>query len=166
MTDSSSLRDIPATADVYDEHEELAQVCDIQFRQFGALSSFSGVVSTVDCYRDHAMLETALTTQGSGQVLVVDGHGSLHCALMGDRIAGLAAANGWSGIVINGAIRDSIALRGIPIGIKALGSNPRKSTETGAGSRSVTLFFGGATFTPGDMLYSDMDGIVIISLTK
>jgi len=102
-----------------------------------------------------------LSQPGAGQVLVVDGGGSLHCALVGDVIAGLAAANGWSGLVVHGAIRDSGAMAALAIGIKALGTNPRKSGKAGSGEREVTVEFGGVAFRPGHYLYSDEDGIVV-----
>lgn len=103
-----------------------------------------------------------LSGPGHGRVLVVDGGGSVHCALMGDVIAGLAVDNGWAGVVINGAVRDVAALRTLDLGVKALGSNPRKSTKTGAGERDVPVTFGGCTFTPGAELHSDDDGIVVL----
>jgi len=96
-------------------------------------------------------------------VLVIDGGGSLHTALVGDLIAELARSNSWTGLVINGAVRDAAALRGMDIGIKALGSNPRKSTKTGAGERNVEVSLGGVTFVPGEIAYSDDDGIVVVA---
>jgi regulator of ribonuclease activity A len=95
-------------------------------------------------------------------VLVVDGGGSLHTALMGDLIAGLAVASGWSGAIINGAVRDVATLRTLELGIKALGSNPRKSAKSGAGERDIPVTFGGVTFGPGDEVFSDDDGIVVL----
>ena len=86
----------------------------------------------------------------------------LHTALVGDVIAELARSNGWAGLVINGAVRDAAALRGIDIGIKALGTNPRKSAKTGAGERDVEVTLGGVTFVPGEIAYSDDDGIVVV----
>lgn len=94
---------------------------------------------------------------------MVDGDGSLHTALVGDLIAELGRSNGWVGLIVNGAVRDSAVLRGIDIGIKALGTNPRKSTKTGAGQRDVEITLGGVTFTPGDIAYSDDDGIVVVT---
>jgi regulator of ribonuclease activity A len=96
-------------------------------------------------------------------VLVIDGAGSLHTALVGDVIAQLAHDNGWAGLVVHGAVRDAAALRDIDIGIKALGTNPRKSSKTGAGERDVAVSLGGVTFVPGDLAYSDEDGIVVVS---
>jgi regulator of ribonuclease activity A len=104
-----------------------------------------------------------LSTPGEGGVLVIDGAGSLHTALVGDVIAELAHSNRWSGLVVHGAIRDAAALGGIDLGIKALGTNPRKSSKTGAGERDVAVSFGGVTFVPGDIAYSDDDGIVVVA---
>ncbi|MEU4563412.1 ribonuclease E activity regulator RraA [Actinoplanes sp. NPDC023936] len=152
-----------STADLYDEHGDRLQSCDTQLRQYGAVAAFAGAAVTVSCFQDNALLKSVLGEPGAGRVLVVDGGGSLHTALMGDLIAGLAVENGWAGVIINGAVRDVAALRELPIGIKALGSNPRKSTKTGAGERDVVVEFGGCLFTPGARVVSDDDGIVVLS---
>lgn len=153
----------PGTADLYDEHGDALQSCDLQFRQFGGRVRFSGRAVTVCCHEDNALLKSVLSEPGEGRVLVIDGGGSLHTALMGDLIAGLAVENGWSGAIINGAVRDVATLRTLELGIKALGSNPRKSAKTGAGQRDVPVTFGGTTFNPGDDVWSDDDGIVVLS---
>jgi regulator of ribonuclease activity A len=158
--------EVPATADLYDEHGENLQSCDLQMRQYGATKSFGGTISTVRCFDDNVLVKSILGEDGDGRVLVVDGGGSLHTTLMGDMIAEIAVTNRWAGIVINGAVRDVAALAKLPIGIKALGSNPRKSAKTGAGDRQVVVAFGGTTFQPGDTLYSDDDGIVVLPRTS
>ena len=84
-------------------------------------------------------------------------------ALVGDLIAELGRSNGWVGIVVNGAIRDAKTIGGMDIGVKALGTNPRKSTKTGVGERDVPVELGRITFAPGDTLYSDDDGIVLVA---
>ena len=162
MATTSEPTTEPATADLFDEHGDALQSCDLQFRQFGGRSRFSGRIVTVSCHQDNALLKSVLSEAGEGRVLVVDGGGSLHTALMGDIIAGLGVANGWAGAVIHGAVRDVAVLRTLELGIKALGSNPRKSTKTGAGERDVTVSFGGATFTPGALVFSDDDGVVVL----
>ncbi|MEV4079380.1 ribonuclease E activity regulator RraA [Nonomuraea fuscirosea] len=149
------------TADLYDERGEQFDSCDLQLSQYGGRRAFSGTVATVRCHEDNVLLRSALEQPGEGRVLVVDGGGSLHTALMGDVIAGLAVTNGWAGVIINGAVRDVAALRELDLGIKALGSNPRKSAKTGAGERDVPVTFGGATFRPGAELFSDDDGILV-----
>ena len=150
-----------STADLYDEHGEALQSCDLQFRQYGGRAVFTGPAVTVRCHQDNALLKSVLGEPGEGRVLVVDGGGSLHTALMGDLIAGLGVTNGWAGVIINGAVRDVAVLRTLDLGIKALGSNPRKSGKTGAGKRDVPVTFGGITVRGGDMVTSDDDGIVV-----
>ena len=150
------------TADLYDEHGAALGSCDLQLRQFGGHREFSGPAVTVRCHEDNALLKSIVSGPGDGSVLVVDGGGSLHTALMGDMIAQIAVDNGWAGIVIHGAVRDAAVLAGLPIGIKALGSNPRKSTKTGAGEKDVPVTFGGVTFRPGDQLTADDDGVVVL----
>jgi regulator of ribonuclease activity A len=148
------------TADLVDAHEEL-QSCDLQFRSFGKRRRFSGTISTVRCRHDNALVKRVLSQPGAGSVLVIDGDGSMHCALVGDVIAGMAVANGWAGIVVRGAIRDSAAMATLDLGIKALGTNPRKSAKAGEGEIDIPVEFGGVVFTPGDYLYADEDGIVV-----
>ncbi|GAA1299956.1 ribonuclease E activity regulator RraA [Saccharothrix xinjiangensis] len=154
--------DLVATADLYDEHGESVQCCDTQFRQFGGRTAFRGAITTVRCPEDNVLLRSVLAEPGHGRVLVVDAGGSLHRALVGAVVGGIAVDNGWAGIVVNGAVRDVAALRGLDVGVKALGTNPRKCTTTGAGERDVPVSFGGATFVPGGLLHSDEDGIVVL----
>jgi regulator of ribonuclease activity A len=149
------------TADLYDEHGEDLQSVSLQFLSLGGVKAFSGPIRTVRCFEDNALLKATVSTPGNGAVLVVDGQGSLNRALMGDMIARIAADNGWAGVVINGAVRDRSVLAEIPLGVKALGSNPRKSTKTGEGSADVELSFSGVTFMPGETIYCDDDGILV-----
>jgi regulator of ribonuclease activity A len=150
-----------STADLYDEHGEDLQSCSLQLRHHGGRVAFEGVVSTVRCHRDNALVKAALAERGHGKVLVVDGGGSLESALMGDLIAASAVRNGWVGVVIHGAVRDVAAIRDLPLGVLALGSNPRKSAKDGVGERDVTVSFGGVDFVPGEHLWADEDGILV-----
>ena len=151
-----------STADVVDEHGDRAAVCETDLRAFGGVRAFSGVIATVRCFEDNVRLRECVSEPGAGRVLVVDGGGSRRVALLGDVIAGIALDSGWSGIVVNGCVRDAAALRELEIGIRALGSNPRRSGKDGGGEIGVALSFGGVTFVPGDMLHADDDGIVIV----
>ncbi|MBW8481454.1 ribonuclease E activity regulator RraA [Actinomadura parmotrematis] len=150
-----------ATADLIDDFGDELRSCETQFRAYGGRAAFAGPVRTVRCHRDNGLVKKLLNTPGEGHVLVVDGGGSLASALMGDQIAAAAVANGWAGVVINGAVRDVAVLRTLDLGAKALGSNPRKSAKDGAGEVDVTVEFGGAQFRPGDWLYGDEDGVVV-----
>lgn len=152
------------TADLVDDIGDDVRSCDTQFRQFGGRSQFAGAISTVRCFQDNALLKAVLSEPGDGRVLVIDGGGSLHTALVGDVIAELGRSNGWSGLIIHGAVRDASTLRTLDIGIKALGTNPRKSAKTGAGERDVVVSIGGTDFVPGDLAFSDDDGIVVTAV--
>ncbi|BBX19682.1 S-adenosylmethionine--2-demethylmenaquinone methyltransferase [Mycolicibacterium duvalii] len=151
------------TADLVDDIGPDVRSCDLQLRQFGGRAEFAGRITTVQCFQDNALLKSVLSEPGDGGVLVIDGAGSLHTALVGDVIAELGRSNGWSGLIIHGAVRDASTLRTLDIGIKALGTNPRKSTKTGQGQRDVAVEFGGVVFTPGDIAYSDDDGVVVVA---
>lgn len=150
-----------ATTDLYDEHEGKVQTCSIQFRDFGGKDRFCGPLRTVRCFRDNQLFRALLDEPGEGAVVIVDGGGSTESALMGDIIAAKGAKNGWAGCIIYGAIRDSAAIAAIDLGCKALGVNPAKSSKAGAGAIDETVEFGGVTFTPGDWVYCDEDGILV-----
>ncbi|MGE2692852.1 ribonuclease E activity regulator RraA [Mycolicibacterium pulveris] len=151
------------TADLVDDIGPDVRSCDLQLRQYGGRAQFAGPVTTVKCFQDNALLKSVLSEPGHGRVLVIDGSGSLHAALVGDVIAGLGVENGWAGLIINGAVRDAAMLATLDIGVKALGTNPRKSTKTGAGQRDIPVGFGGVVFSAGDIAYSDDDGIVVVT---
>lgn len=155
-----------ATADLVDEIGPDVRSCDLQLGQYGGRPMFAGPISTVRCFQDNALLKSVLSEPGNGRVLVIDGEASLHTALVGDLIAELGRSNGWAGLIVNGAVRDASTLRTLDIGIKALGTNPRKSTKTSAGQRDVPVTFGGVTFLPDDIAYSDDDGIVVVTPTE
>jgi len=153
---------VTATSDVLDEHGDDAAVCTVVFRKYGGRRAFSGTVATVRCHEDNVLLRRKLSEPGDGRVLVVDGGGSLRTALLGDQIANLAVEHGWAGLVVYGVVRDVAALAQLAVGIDALGSNPRPSRKAGAGEVDVPVEFGGVTFRPGDALYSDEDGLVVL----
>lgn len=150
-----------STADRWDASPDDLMSCDVQFRSFGGTASFHGRVRTVRCHEDNQLVKELVNTPGEGSVLVVDGGGSLHSALVGDLLAASAVANGWAGLIVYGAVRDSEKLGALNLGLKALGTNPRRSSKTGEGSVGVPVSFGGATFTPGAMVWADPDGIVV-----
>lgn len=151
----------PATADLYDTHGEALRVLAPMFRDFGGLQTFAGPVATLKVYEDNSLVRAALEEPGQGRVLVVDGGGSLRCALVGDNLAALGHKNGWAGIVVYGCIRDAVPIGAIAIGVKAIATNPRKSVKKGEGERDVTLRFADVMIAPGDYLYADVDGVVV-----
>lgn len=149
------------TADIADIHDTEVRSCDIQFRNFGGTIDFCGEIHTISCFQDNGLVKKTLNSPGEGKVLVVDGHASMHTALMGDMIAEAGVKNGWAGVIINGPIRDSAAVAKMNFGCKALGSNPRKSAKDGVGKENIVLRLGGIDFVPGEYVYADSDGVVV-----
>jgi regulator of ribonuclease activity A len=149
------------TADLCDRYSERLQIAEPLFGDYGGHDRFAGPMSTVKVFEDNALVRSALEEAGAGRVLVVDGGGSLRCALLGDQLAELAVNNGWSGVLVYGAIRDSEAIAGLPLGVKALGAHPLKSIKRNEGQRDVPLRFAGVHFVPGHHLYADADGVVL-----
>lgn len=150
-----------ATADLYDKYEEDLQIATPMFNDYGGELSFSGPASTVKVFEDNSLVRDALEQPGDGRVLVVDGGGSLRCALLGDMLAELGQSNNWAGVIVYGCIRDSVVISAMKIGVKALNTNPRKSIKKGVGERDVTVNFADVTINPGDYIYADADGFVI-----
>lgn len=149
------------TADLADLHGDELRFAAPILANYGGLPVFQGVINTVQCFEDNSLVREALEAPGHGRVLVVDGGGSTRCALLGDQLAKLAEQNGWAGVVVNGCVRDSTALAGTAIGIRAVASHPRKSVKRGTGQRDIAVRFADVAFSPGDYLYSDEDGMVI-----
>lgn len=150
-----------ATADLYDDRGDALDSLALQLHDIGGRVAFDGPIRTVRCHRDNALVKAVLATPGDGAVLVVDGAGSLESALVGDLIAASAVDNGWAGIIVHGAIRDREAIGRLPLGVKALGSNPRKSAKDGVGEVDVPMQIAGVTFTPGRHVWADADGILV-----
>lgn len=150
-----------ATTDLCDRHPELLAVATPALRSFGGRRRFDGAIATVRCCDDNSLVRERLAEPGAGRVLVVDGGASLRCALVGDQLGALGVASGWSGIVVWGCVRDSVALSALDIGVLALATHPRRSVKRGQGERDVAVAFAGVSFRPGAHLYADEDGVVV-----
>ncbi len=149
------------TADLCDEHASEVQVCELEFKSYGKRKRFYGKIETVSVFEDNVLFLEALETVPEGSVIVVNGGGSKKCALMGDRLAGIAESRGIAGVIINGCVRDSADLANIDVGIFALGTNPLKSKKKGEGERNGTFSFGSVNWRPGDYVYADEDGVIV-----
>ncbi|WP_251044475.1 MULTISPECIES: ribonuclease E activity regulator RraA [unclassified Lysobacter] len=149
------------TCDLCDLHEAQVRVLELPLRDYGGRIAFDGIVSTIKAYEDNALVREAVAEAGNGRVLVIDGGGSLRRAMLGDLLAAKAVENGWAGVIVFGAIRDSGAIGAMELGVKALGTCPRKTDKRGQGLRDVEVEFGGATIRPGEWLCADEDGVVL-----
>lgn len=149
------------TCDLCDEHPQDVRVCEPLFASFGGRSAFGGAIVTVKCHEDNSRVKELLATPGKGKVLVVDGGGSLRCALLGDLIGDSAVKNGWEGVIVYGCVRDVDALAELDLGVQALASIPLKSVRKGVGEVDVPVTFGGVTFAAGEYVYADHNGVIV-----
>ena len=151
-----------ATTDLSDAHPE-AQVCEPVFQAYGGRSAFAGPIATLKVFEDNALVREAVEQPGEGRVLVVDGGGSLRCALLGGNLGVLAVENGWAGVVINGAVRDVDELDAQPIGVRALAAMPRRSQKgMHSGQVGLPVLFAGVVFREGEWLCADRDGVLVL----
>jgi regulator of ribonuclease activity A len=150
-----------ATADLCDAHPDRVKVCQTPFRSFGQVAAFHGPIRTLSVLDDNALAGPLQHLADQGAVLVVNGGGSLKRALVGDNLAKLAVDNGWAGIVVHGAIRDSGVINTMEVGLKALGAIPLRADRDAIGEIDIPTAFGGVIFTPGDWLYADADGVIV-----
>lgn len=155
-----------ATTDLCDAHEDklvagTLRVLDPVLRPYGGAVRFAGPAATLRIFEDNSLVSTALEQDGAGRVLVVDGGGSLRCALVGGNLGALAEKNGWAGIVVDGCVRDSAELRACNVGVLALATHPRKSDKRGVGERDVPVTLLGARIAPGEWIYADTDGVLV-----
>jgi regulator of ribonuclease activity A len=177
LLSSSVLRFTP-TCDVSDALGEQARIPDrMDWRSYGAIPQFCGVVVTVQCHNDNSWVKHTLEQEHDAKsssssssciprVLVVDGGGSTRCALLGDQLAAAAIRNRWAGIIVHGCVRDVTALAKLPLGVLASrGCVPRKSNRgtVPTGTCQTTLSLGGVTVSPGDWVFADLDGVVFVS---
>jgi regulator of ribonuclease activity A len=153
------------TPDLCDQFEaELGKTVRVvapMFQPYGGRAAFCGEIVTLKIFEDNTLVREIFGEDGKGKVLVIDGGGSLRCALVGDQLAILAHKNGWEGVVVYGCIRDSGDIAAIDIGVRALNTHPQKTVKKGIGERNLAVTFGGVTFNPGEFLYADEDGIVV-----
>jgi regulator of ribonuclease activity A len=155
-----------ATTDLCDAHEDqlatgALRVLDPVFRGFGRAQAFAGEAVTLKVFEDNSLVRSALEQPGQGRVLVVDGGGSLRCALVGGNLAQLGEKNGWAGVVVYGCVRDTLELDACNIGIRALATHPQRSQKRGAGERDVPVWLPGSVVRPGNWVYADADGVLI-----
>ena len=152
---------IPSTPDICDRFSNRLQILEPLFQDFGGTRKFHGEIVTIKCYEDNSLVKSTLATAGHGKVLVVDGGGSLRCALLGDQLGAKAVENGWQGVLVNGCVRDVEILKNMQIAVRALNCNPLKSTRRDEGQLNVIVRFANVGFEPGQFIYADENGTVV-----
>ena len=152
---------IISTPDLSDQFDQQVSIVEPLLKHYGSLKQGYGQITTIDCFEDNSLVVEQVKSPGDGRILVVDGRGSLRCSLLGDQLAAAAIENGWSGILINGCLRDVEIIAPMPLIVMALASIPRKTVKAGKGSLNIPVTFGGVTFHPNHYLFADETGILV-----
>jgi regulator of ribonuclease activity A len=149
------------TADICDEYSDRVSVLESGYGNYGGADKCQGEIVTLKLDRNNADLKELLRdVDGMGKVVVVDVDRAWY-AVVGENLMQFAQQNNYSGILVNGYIRDTFQIRDIPVALFALGTCPRKYIPTTEGELNVPLSFGGVDFNSGDYLYADTDGVIV-----
>ena len=149
-----------STPDLSDENPDTKALAPI-LKNLGGKKVFWGKIETLQCPDDNSFVKEVLNSEGNGKVLVVDANGISTVALLGDMIAEAGVKNNWSGVVINGYVRDIDILSTLDIGVQALGTMPVRSEKKNQGQIGMDISFGGLTFSSGDYVYADNNGLLL-----
>mgnify|MGYP000320851876 FL=1 len=152
-----------STPDLSDENPDAQALAPI-LQNLGGKKVFWGKIETLKCPDDNSYVKELLNSDGDGRVLVVDADGISTVALLGDMIAEAGVRNNWSGIVINGYVRDIDILSKLDIGVQAIGTMPVRSEKKNQGQVGIDISFGGLTFSSGDYVYADNNGLLLSKL--
>ncbi len=148
------------TADLCDKYDDKVQVLGVGFNSYGGLSKFSGQIATCKLKDNNTELIKLLKSEGNGRVCVVD-VSAKYVAVVGDKLMAFAKENNWSGIIVNGYIRDTQTTKNIDVGLLALGTCPKKAPIKNSGECGIDLNFANVKFIMNDYLYADSDGVII-----
>ena len=155
-----------STCDLCDAHKNdgtsALRVMPPVFKNYGGISRFCGPVVTVKCFEDNSLVKAAVDAPGNGCVLVVDGGASMRRALLGGNLGAAAAKNGWAGVVIDGCVRDVQELAACRVGIRALAAVPLPTQKQNEGQTGTAVLVQGHWIRPGEWLYADEDGMVVL----
>jgi regulator of RNase E activity RraA len=128
---------------------------------------FAGPALTVEVRPgDNLMIHAAMAMAKPGDVIIVDGKGDLSSALMGEIMCQQCVALGVAAVVIDGAVRDSVAIRELGLPMYAAGLNPNGPTKFVPGRLNHPISIGGVSVNPGDLLVGDADGVTVIERHK
>jgi 4-hydroxy-4-methyl-2-oxoglutarate aldolase len=115
---------------------------------------------------DNLMIHAAMSLARPGDVLVIDGKGDQTSALMGTIMITACRKLGIAGVVVDGAVRDSLEIEEIGFPVFSVGTNPNGPTKNVGGRIGHPVSVGGVTVHPGDFIIGDADGVVVVERSK
>jgi len=115
---------------------------------------------------DNLMIHAAMAVAKPGDILVIDGKGDQSCALMGAIMVNACRQLSLGGIVMDGAMRDSLELRALGFPVFCAGTNPNGPTKFVPGRINWPVSVGGIAVSPGDLVVADADGVVFVERDK
>lgn len=138
-------------------------VMDSSIKPIDPRSKMIGRAVPVECFPgDNLALHQGMAAAGEGDVLVFDCKGFTEAGHFGDMMATACKVKGIAGVVIDGSCRDSqdIYELGLPVFVKAF--NPRGTVKESLGRVNVPVVCGGINVKPGDIIFGDCDGVVVV----
>ncbi|WP_419999942.1 RraA family protein [Streptomyces boninensis] len=159
--ETSRLGEAPA-ANVGDALQRMT-VMDGGIRLCTERAALLGNALTVDVRSgDNLAIHRALDEARPGDVLVVNGHGDITRALIGDLIGEIMVNAGVVGAVVDGAVRDVQALSEMGLAVYARAITPAGPFKDGPGTIGAPVAVGGLVVAAGDVLVADADGVVVV----
>lgn len=156
-----AFADIPV-ANITDEMNRMGCM-DAGLRPLNKRKLLGVAVTVKAAPNDNLMFHKAINIAQTGDVIVVDGKGSLTHALCGEFMYRTALSYGVEGFIVDGAVRDIDALERLDFSVYARGVQPNGPYKNGPGAVNVPVSVGGLVVEPGDIIVGDQDGIVVIN---
>ena len=156
-----AFREIPV-ANIDDNMGRIAAV-DASIFPLNPNAKILGTAFTVNAPAgDNLLFHKALDMAQPGDVIVLANKGSLSRSLCGEIMSNYAKSRGLAGIIIDGCIRDSAALRELDFPVYAKGVTPNGPYKNGPGEMNFPVSFAGIIINPGDIIVGDADGLLVI----
>lgn len=159
------FREIPTTA-ISDATNGLNNL-DSAIKPLKEEYKFAGRALTVKAaVGDNSAVQKAIRAAKEGDVIIIDAKGDTYRAMAGDFVVGMAQTMGATAIVVDGVIRDVVAIKELNFPVFSKGTTVASSGKAGVGEINVPISCGGQPVNPGDIIVGDADGVVVIPQEK
>lgn len=153
------------TGNIADNNNKITNqgVMDTSIKPVDPKMKMIGRAFTAKCFPgDNLALHQAIYAAKAGDVLILDLHGYSNAGHFGDIMATACKVRGLAGVVIDGSCRDSEDIRKLGFPVFVRGFNPSGTVKESLAELNVPVHCGGITVNPGDIIFGDCDGVVVI----